>query len=162
MTRSTAQLASVALVCLLTPLGAQNLPPTRPDLPAGAVIRVEALSGERIEGRFEQYRADSLWLSRAALGPTGVPLGTLSRVWVKGRATKTGMLVGGLVGIPLGVLLGASLCGFERLADNTGKDIGCTEHYVGGTAAGVAVGVGLGALVGRFIPKWHVRFRLAP
>ena len=39
---------------------------------------------------------------------------------------------------------------------------GCTEHYVGATAVGVALGVGVGALVGRPIPNWHLRFQLRP
>lgn len=39
---------------------------------------------------------------------------------------------------------------------------GCTEHYVGATAVGVALGVGVEALMGRLIPKWHLRFQLRP
>jgi hypothetical protein len=164
MTRSPLQLASVGVVCALTSLGAQSLPSwALPNLPTGAFVRVEALTGERIEGRFEQYRGDSVFVSRGALGPTGVPIGTLSAVWVRGRATRTGMLVGGLVGVPLGVLAGAGLCDFERRQENNiGEDVSCAEHYIGAAAVSAALGVGLGALVGRFIPKWHLRVRLTP
>jgi hypothetical protein len=73
------------------------------------------------------------------------------------------MLVGGLAGIPLGILAGASLCDFEREQENNlGDHVSCTEHYVGATAVGVALGAGLGALAGRLIPRWHVRFWVRP
>jgi hypothetical protein len=127
------------------------------------MIRVEDRSGQRIEGRFEQYRADSLVIRRGELARVGIPLGTLSRVWVRERATKTGMLVGGLLGVPLGVLAGGGLCDFERNQENNiGEDVSCTEHYIGATVAGAALGVGLGALVGRVIPKWNLRFQVTP
>ena len=160
--RSPLGLATVGLVSALTSLGAQN-PPHPPAVADAALVRVEALTGNRIEGRFEQYRGDSLLVNSTSLGRTGVPIATLSRVWVRGKATKTGMLVGGLVGIPLGVLTGAALCDFERTQEqNINRDISCVEHYIGGTAFGVALGVGLGALIGQFIPKWHLRFQVAP
>jgi hypothetical protein len=163
MIRSPTQLASFGLVCALTSLHAQRMPPTLPSLPPGAAVRVEVRNGERVEGLFDQYRADSLLIRSAALAPVGVPLDSVSRVWVQGRATKTGMLVGGLVGIPLGVLAGAGLCDFERRQENNlGEEVSCTEHYIGATAVGAAAGVAVGALVARFIPKWHLRFRLNP
>jgi hypothetical protein len=139
------------------------MPPTLPNLSAGALVRVEDRSGQRIEGRVEHYRADSLVIHRGELARVGIPLGSLSRIWVRERATKTGMLVGGLLGVPLGALAGGGLCDFERNQENNiGEDVSCTEHYIGATVAGAALGVGLGALVGRAIPKWNLRFHVAP
>ena len=161
MTCSFLRLSGLSLVCAFTALRAQDPRLAPPSFPAGAVVRVEALTGERIEGRFEQYRGDSLLVSQAPRGFGAVPLGNVSRVWVQGRATSTGMLVGGLIGVPLGVLLGAGFCDFERNQENNiGEDVSCVEHYTVGTVATAALGVGLGALVGHFLPKWHLRFRL--
>jgi hypothetical protein len=116
-----------------------------------------------MEGRFEQFRPDSLVIRRGELARVGIALRTVSRVWVRERATRTGMLVGGLLGVPLGVLVGGGLCDFERNQENNiGDDVSCTEHYIGATVAGAALGVGLGALVGRVIPKWNLRFQVAP
>ena len=73
------------------------------------------------------------------------------------------MLVGGLAGVPLGILAGAGLCEFEREQENNlGEDVSCTEHYLGATVVGVALGAGLGALAGRLIPRWHLRFGVRP
>jgi hypothetical protein len=147
----------------LTFLAAQYPPSSLPDVPMGAVVRVSTLTGEHLDGRFEQYRGDTLVISHSAGEATAIPVSGLGRLWVRGHATRRGMLVGGLVGIPVGILAGAGLCDFERAQENNlGEDVSCTEHYIGATAVGVVLGAGLGALVGRLIPRWQLRFELRP
>jgi hypothetical protein len=163
MTRFARGLASISFASSLTVAAAQELPTSLPDVREGAVVRASALSGEHIEGRFDQYRGDTLVISQAAGGVTAIPVSELARISVRGHAARRGMLVGGLVGIPVGVLAGAGLCDFERGQENNlGEDVSCAEHYVGATAVGMALGAGIGALVGRLIPKWHLRFQLRP
>jgi ElaB/YqjD/DUF883 family membrane-anchored ribosome-binding protein len=151
----------VLVSMLSVPLFAQAPTPPAPPpaLSPETTVRVETSNGARFEGRFERYRGDSLLVGDGQ--PVGVPINTITSLWVRGHATKRGMVVGGAIGLPLGVLLGAGLCEFERtFGSNAPKSIGCTEHYIGGTAFGAAVGIGIGALVGRLIPRWHLRFRI--
>jgi hypothetical protein len=154
-------LVSISFASSLTLLAAQDPPTPVRDLPQGAVVRVSALSGEHFEGRLDHYRGDTLVITQPGGRATAIPMSGLARMWVRGHSTRKGMLVGGMVGIPVGVLAGAGLCDFERGQENNlGEDVSCTEHYVGATAVGVALGVGLGALVGRLLPRWHLRFQL--
>lgn len=77
-------------------------------------------------------------------------LNEITAVWVRGRHTVPGAIVGGAVGLGAGLFLGAlakGLCEYD-CAD------GVTPYlYLG--ALGSAAGAGLGAIVGAAIPKWR-------
>lgn len=163
MTRAALSLASMSFASSLTLLAAQDPPSSLPDVRMGAAVRVLARTGEHLDGRFEQYRGDTLVISHGAGEAMAIPMRGLARLWVRGHATRRGMLVGGLVGVPVGILAGAGFCDLERGQENNlGEDVSCTKHYIGATTVGVVLGAGLGALVGRLIPRWHLRFELRP
>lgn len=113
-------------------------------------LRVETLSLGRIDGQFLRATADTLSLSVQG-SPTLVPLRDVQALWQRGRATKTGAIVGGIVGA-IGVSLFVEF--LRGLADEpSSSDITVASGVVGG-----AGGALVGGVIGAAIPKWHRRY----
>lgn len=124
-------------------------------LEAGQRLRVHAPPDRRLEGVFAVVDRGHLFLTGdSALAKVAV--GDIDRLWVRGRATGTGALVGGVAGTAIGVAYGF-LIG-EVVCDNIDCRADTAEVVLllglgGGAAGGLA-----GALTGLAIPKWHQRF----
>jgi hypothetical protein len=81
----------------------------------------------------------------------------IRRIWVRRRATGTGAIIGGAVGLAAGITYGLLITRPESSpcdADN------CTRAGVTAAsgAIGAAIGAGAGALIGTLIPRWRLRF----
>jgi len=143
----------LALILAAAPLSAQA---QRIDTQAAAealarlhpesMVRVEA-DGRRLEGRFDGLTSSGI---RVAFDGTGesVDLSRLSAVWVRGRHTETGAIVGGAAGLGLGLFVGYvanALC-------ETGD---CGSAYLLAPALFIPAGALVGAAVGAAIPNWR-------
>jgi hypothetical protein len=108
-------------------------------------IRVSSTGHARREARLLEHSATVIVLDLDP--PLRIPVTSIDTLWERRTASKTGALVGGLLGAGIGVLVATQAVekGETPPAD-----------YVGVFAIGGAVGGGLlGALVGRAFPKWH-------
>ena len=109
-------------------------------------IRVSSTGHARREARLLEYSATEIVLDLEPR-PLRIPVTGIDTLWERRTASKTGALVGGLLGAGIGVLVATQAVekGETPPAD-----------YVGVFAIGGAVGGGLlGALVGLAFPKWH-------
>lgn len=130
---------------------AQHMPESLLRLKPGTTLRVETTSLTRIEGRLLRTTGDTLFLS-AQGSETVVPLPDLHVLWHRGRATKTGAIVGGLVGaVGLSILFQA----LSGLSDEPGAG---GSPVLWGVALGGAGGALVGGVIGAAIPKWHRRY----
>ncbi|HEY8150258.1 MAG TPA: hypothetical protein VIK51_15230 [Vicinamibacteria bacterium] len=81
-----------------------------------------------------------------------IPAASIRKVWIRGRGTKTGAIIGGIVVGVSSALLGAAAGAFCE------SDCGDFDVYQYG-AIGFATGAGMGALTGGIVgaafPKWH-------
>jgi hypothetical protein len=145
--------------CARTPLA-----PVRPEAPTreavihdlrdGQLVRLAGPELARREGRLLEVGRSELVLATDAQ-PVRVPAAKVDSVWVRGRATGTGALVGGVVGALAGV--GAGLVISQVFCNNSDCDAG-GEAVLGLGVGGLAGGALLGALVGSAFPKWRLRF----
>ena len=117
---------------------------------AGWRSRSKALSMRAVVFRVA-HSGSAMACSRAAISSRSVLISS----WVRGRATKTGMLVGAVTGaIATGIFVGlvvAAVC--EVDCDNAGLEGGLVGFGIG--AVGGAL---VGAAIGAAIPKWRLRF----
>jgi hypothetical protein len=146
---------------LVVTVAAAQEPPPLPELRPGAPVRLEATTVlGRLEGRFERYTPDSLIVHVLGGARMAVPASTLTALWVRGHATKTGAIVGGAVGAAVVGFLNGALCSLGRSDDgivgNEGFDTGCAAA---GAGVGMVAGGGVGAGIGALIPRWRLRFR---
>lgn len=122
-------------------------------LRAGQQIRLTAAGSGRLDGRAGVAAGDTLDLAQGdAVRRIAIP--AIDTLWVRGRATTTGLIVGASVGAVLGGLagaVGASLCESDCSDSDTGAIL------VGGAMGAALVG-GVGALVGAAIPKWKRKY----
>ena len=132
--------------------GRAESPPHSVLIQPGRDLRV-SWHGNRVEGPFERFAADTLWL-RAKDQPGSVPIAadSIRGVWVRGNAAGKGALIGGIAGFGLGLVAGAGIAeGFE------GEDDDAEFTLISGLA-GCAGGALLGALIGYPITRWHQRW----
>ena len=132
-------------------------------LHADQYVRLHVRGGRHLEGRFAFYVVAPAG-SQLSVADTLIQVVTVDSLWVRGRATKTGAIVGAVVvGVPAAVFW-AEVCALITESD-------CTAWgAVAGLTAGTAgVGALLGAAVGTAFPRWHLRYaqmtvglRLAP
>ena len=128
-------------------------------LKPGQTVRIRAHGGDRIESRILSVRADSAALS---LEGASTPLdgAAIDSLWVRGRATGTGAIIGAAVLGIASIPVGQALCGglSESASSCGGSDVTVPSFLVG--AAGGAL---IGAAIGAGIPKWRLRYaRAAP
>jgi hypothetical protein len=104
---------------------------------------------------FSAARSDSLVLAGDA-GLSRIDHLEIDRLWVRGRATKQGAIIGGitglLAGIGMGLFIGEVICNNEDCNADTGAAV------VALGVGGGLLGAGGGALIGSTIAKWHLRF----
>jgi hypothetical protein len=108
-------------------------------------IRVSRTGHARREARLLEHSATEIVLDLDR--PLRIPVTSIDTLWDRRTASKTGALVGGLLGAGIGVLVATQAVekGETPPAD-----------WIGLFAIGGTVGGGLlGALVGRAFPKWH-------
>ncbi|HET6900265.1 MAG TPA: hypothetical protein VFK70_18070, partial [Vicinamibacteria bacterium] len=81
-----------------------------------------------------------------------IPSASVRQVWIRGRATRPGAVMGGL-------LLGLSAAGLSAFGAGFGCEVNCEGVVYAASALGFGVGGGLGALTGGVLgaafPKWH-------
>lgn len=120
----------------------------------GRRIRIATASRE-FQGAFTGADASRLWITRDS-AVTAVALADIDRLWVRGRATKTGALIGTLAGVVIGVavglFIGEVVCNGPDCQANTAQVV-----VVLGLGGGGAGGLG-GTIIGLGIPSWHQRF----
>jgi hypothetical protein len=109
-------------------------------------VRLHVPGMGRFSGNVGFHTATELLLKAEGESRT-VSLGAVDTLWVRGRRTKTGAIIGGILGIGGGVFLGAlaeALCEYD-----------CGGNYIvaGGLFGGVTGGV-TGAIIGTAIPRW--------
>lgn len=118
-----------------------------------SVVRLQ-LQGTRVTGRLVALSAGAAQIEAVA-GLRSVALAEVDSVWVRGRATRTGMLVGAVTGaIATGIFVGlvvSAVC--EVDCENAGLEGGLVGFGIG--AVGGAL---VGAAIGAAIPKWRLRF----
>lgn len=147
--------AALALLVIAADAGAAHAQAAADfgSLAPGQVVRVRTVGRSRFETRLGGTVGDSLPLLFAG---ADIPFeaGRVDSLWVRGRATVTGAIVGGAVLTPLSFLFWWWVC------DVVGEGTGCDAW---GTVAGLAVAGGaggalLGAGVGSLVPRWRLRY----
>jgi hypothetical protein len=127
---------AVLSLCLATPtFGSAQAPATGP-------VR---------ESAFESLRP-SQWvrlLLSPAPEPVRVPAASIDTLWTRGYSTRTGGIVGALLGLGAGALLAASVG--EADVDRNAL---WAVSLGGGTVAGGLVGM----LIGTAVPRWNRKF----
>jgi len=147
--RTVATFLACSLIFVVPSAHAQGMPESVLRLKPNTTLRVETMSLSRIQGQFLRATNDTLFLS-VQKSETVVPLSNMHGLWQRGRATKTGAIIGGIIGA----------VGFIFLAEAVAST---SDEPHGDPAAGAgvigAVGGGLlGGLIGAAIPKWHHRY----
>jgi len=132
-------------------------------LHADQYIRLHVRGGRHVEGRFA-FHVVAPAGSQLSVADTLIQAETVDSLWVRGRATKTGALVGAVVvGVPAAVFW-AAVC--SAIAESECTAWGAVAGLTVGTAG---IGALLGAGVGTAFPRWQLRYaqttlglRLAP
>jgi hypothetical protein len=147
---------AILSLCLATPtLGSAQSPASGPvresafeSLHASQWVRLSSAELGRRQGRLLQHSATELILSPAP-EPVRVPAASIDTLWTRGYSTRTGGIVGALLGLGAGALLAASLG--EADVDRGGL---WAVSLGGGTVAGGLVGM----LIGTAVPRWNRKF----
>lgn len=125
------------------------------EIQMGQRLRVSTVLGQQREGVFVGYEPPDLQIT-AGTALTTIPLADVERLWVRGRGTKTGAVIGTLAGTVIGaawgLFIGEVICGGPDCQANTAHAV-LVFGLVGGGG-----GAALGALIGLAVPKWHQRF----
>ena len=121
----------------------------------GDYVRLQLESGPRVEGQLAVNDATSVTVFKDEVPVVEVPIPDIDGLWVRGRATGIGALIGGGVGLVAGAVIGY---GIDEI--NCGEDDSCGDMYTELVFAAVvgAGGAMLGGLIGFAIPKWSQRF----
>ena len=122
----------------------------------GDSVRLDAMRLGRVEGRFVASNAAILTLASHTIA-LEIPLDDVERLWVRGRATRKGALIGSIAGVVLGIVWGVAI---SEIACGPVDGGGCTAAEVAavtgllGAAGGAVIGFGIGFAV----PTWRLRF----
>lgn len=111
-------------------------------------VRVASSELGRREGRLLQRGPTEMILSPESQS-LRVPLASIDTLWTRGHSTKTGALVGALLGAGIGALAAASLG-----EQDTDRAALWAVSLGGGTVGGGLVGM----LFGASLPRWSRRF----
>lgn len=121
-------------------------------IPHGQGVRLSVNGLGRLEGKAGARAGDSLDVAQGD-SVRRIATRAIDSIWVRGRATTTGAIIGGAFGILAGAYLGAlgsGLCEYD-CSDTE------TAVITGGLVGGAFFG-GLGAWIGWNVPKWQRRF----
>lgn len=121
----------------------------------GDYVRLQLESGPRVEGQLAVNNTTSVTVSKDGVPVVEVPIPDIDGLWVRGRATGIGALIGGGVGVVFGVVAGSTIQQINCGETDSCGDIG--PKLLGGTIFG-AGGALVGAGIGWLIPKWDQRF----
>jgi hypothetical protein len=113
-----------------------------------SVLRIESQNGRRVQGRFDGLSQTTIRVSFDGSGES-VDLDRLTAVWVRGRQTKTGAIIGGVAGLGLGLFVGYIANALCDTDDCPG------EAYVLAPALFIPAGALVGGAVGAAIPHWR-------
>ena len=134
-------------------------------LEPGDLIRVRTTTGNVVTGPLTTPIGDSVVIG----DPVGqgaayqFSISEVSVLWERGRAQKSGALIGGIIGAAALGFLGSVGCLIGRSDDgdigNEGQWVDCALIGIGvGGLGGGLIGFGIGSAV----PKWHRRYQAAP
>lgn len=122
----------------------------------GQRVRVEATRFGLLEGQFVSASHTDLVL-RAEEETIEVRFHEIERLWVQGRSTRRGAILGAsagaLFGVIGGLLIGSVACEPVDGGDCTKAEVAAVMGILGG-AGGTVVGLGIGFA----IPTWRLRF----
>lgn len=110
-------------------------------------VRIQVPDLGRVQGHVGLRTGTQLVLQTGSESRT-ISLGAVDTLWVRGRRTGTGALIGAILGAGGGALLGAlvgGLCEYDCDGD----------YVVGGGVFGAAAGGLTGAIIGAAIPRWR-------
>lgn len=149
-----AGLLALAGVAVIRPLPAQTPEQVLSEQVSRTPVVRLAASGARMTGRLIALGGGEARLETSA-GASAVPLAGIDSIWVRGRSTRAGVLVGASVGAVASAvfvgLLAAAVCEYE--CENAGA-----HGAVVGFGLGAAGGALVGAAIGAAIPRWRLRF----
>jgi hypothetical protein len=112
-------------------------------------VRLVGAGSGRREGKLLAHSATELVLGREPQ-PLRVPATSIDTLWVKGTASKSAALIGGLLGAGVGVLVATQ-------AVEEGETPGADWVLAIGGGGTLAGGL-LGALIGSAFPRWQRRY----
>ena len=151
--RRSIPLGALLIALQVTPVQAQGQSPGGLDsasillLKPDRFVRLQVPDLGRVQGRVGVHTATELILQVETENRT-IRLAAVDTLWVRGRHTKAGAIIGGILGIGGGVLLGAlgdALCEYD-----------CDGNYtLNGAVLGALAGGVTGAIVGSAIPRWR-------
>ncbi|MEZ4412129.1 MAG: hypothetical protein R2910_04000 [Gemmatimonadales bacterium] len=121
-------------------------------LNTGQQIRISGEAMSRLVGKAGVALNDTLDFAQDD-AVRRIPIQAIDTLWVQGRATSTGMVIGGVTGLVIGILAAAvapGLCEYD--CDTSGGEV------VGVMVVGAVAGGGLGALIGAAFPKWKRKY----
>jgi uncharacterized membrane-anchored protein len=124
-----------------------------PLVPKTSMIRLRT-QGTEMTGRLLALTSGVATLETTS-GNRTASLASVDSIWVRGRATKSGAIIGGVAGAVLfGAFVGYAVSGL--------CEVDCDNSFIEGALVGGALGLGGGALlgagIGALIPKWRLRF----
>jgi hypothetical protein len=120
----------------------------------GQHVRIATPAGQ-YQGLLTRTDAGAVWITwDSAVTPVRLP--EIERLWVRGRATRSGALIGAVAGAAIGaaagLFIGTVVCNDPDCQANTAEAVAALG--LGGGAAGALAGT----IIGRTIPRWHQRF----
>jgi hypothetical protein len=125
-----------------------------PLVPKSSLVRLR-FQGNEVTGRLLALTSGVATLQTES-GNRTASLASVDSIWVRGRATKTGAIVGLISGtVALGIFGGLVSDAFCEEADCSGAF--AQGALVGGLMGAVSGGL-LGAGIGALVPKWRLRF----
>ena len=129
-----------------TPQPVPAQPPLFEELSDNQWIRLSGSGQPRREARLLEHSTTEIVLDLEPQ-PLRMSVTSIDTLWERGNSSKTGALIGGLVGAAVGVLIATQAVEKGEIAP---------ADYVAVFAIGGGAGGGLlGALVGLAVPGWH-------
>jgi len=147
--------AILSLLLVAPTLGTTQEPATGPvraaafeSLHQSQWVRLSSPESGRHQGRLLHRNAGELILSHR-VEPVRIPATTIDTLWTRGNSTRTGAIVGALLGLGLGAVAAGSLG-----EGDIDRNALWAVSLGGGTVGGGLIGM----LIGTVVPRWNRRF----